>query len=137
MTSIRTVLSIAVSMNLEVEQLDVKTEFLHGDLEEEIYMRQPEGFVKRGKEHLVCRLKKSLYGLKQWYRKFDSFMTYQGYHKTLADHCVFVKKFEGGDFLILLYVDDMLIVGRDQSKIRMLKKALNRTFAMQDFGPAR
>ena len=60
MTSIRTVLSIAASMNLEVEQLDVKTTFLHGDLEEEIYM-QPEGFVKNGKEHLVCRLKKSLY----------------------------------------------------------------------------
>ena len=65
MTSIRTVLSIAASMNLEVEQLDVKTTFLHGDLEEEIYMQQPEGFEKRGKEHLVCRLKKSLYGLKQ------------------------------------------------------------------------
>ena len=73
-------------MNLEVEQLDVKTAFLHGDLEEEIYMHQPEGFVEKGKEHLVCRLKKSLYGLKQtprqWYRKFDSFMTDQGYHKT-------------------------------------------------------
>ena len=55
MTSIRTVLSIASSMNLEVEQLDVKTTFLHGNLEEEIYMQQPEGFVERGKEHLVCR----------------------------------------------------------------------------------
>ena len=76
MTSIRMVLSITTSMNLEIEQLDVKTTFLHGDLEEDIYMQQPEGFVKRGKEHLVCRLKKSLYGLKQaprkWYRKFDS-----------------------------------------------------------------
>ena len=65
MTSIRTVLSIAASMNLEVEQLDVKTTFLQGDLEEEIYMQQLEGFVERGKEHLVCRLKKILYGLKQ------------------------------------------------------------------------
>ena len=65
-------------------------------------------------------------------------MTDQGYHKTKADHCVFVKKFEGGDFrILLLYVDDMLIVGRDQAKIRMLKKALNRTFAMKDLGPAR
>ena len=60
MTSVRTVPSIAANMNLEVEQLDVKTAFLHGDLEEEIYMLQPEGFMKRGKEHLVCRLKKSL-----------------------------------------------------------------------------
>ena len=82
MTSIRTVLSIVASMNLEVEQLDVKTTFLHGDLEEEIYMQQLEGFFEKGKEHLVCRLKKSLYGLKQaprqWYRKFDTFMTDQG-----------------------------------------------------------
>ena len=135
-------LSIAARMNLEVEQLDVKTAFLHGDLEEEIYMQQPEEFVKRGKEHLVCRLKKTLCGLKQaprqWYRKFDSFMTDQGYHKTQANHCVFVKKFEGGDFLILLlYVDDMLIVGRDQAKIQILKKALNRTLTMKDLGPAR
>ena len=64
MTSIRTVLSIAASMNLEVEQLDVKTALLHGDLKEEIYMQQQEGFVEKGKEHLVCRLKKRLYGLK-------------------------------------------------------------------------
>ena len=65
-------------MDLEVEQLDVKTAFLHGDSEEEIYMHQPEGFVEKGKENLVCRLKKSLYRLKQahrqWYRKFESLM---------------------------------------------------------------
>ena len=65
MTSIQTVLSIAASMDLEVEQLDVKTAFLHDDLEEEIYMQQVEGIVKKGKENLVCQLKKSLYGLKQ------------------------------------------------------------------------
>ena len=65
MTSIRIVLSISASMDLEVKQLDVKTLFLHIDFEEEIYMQQWEGFVKKGKKHLVCRLKKSLYGLKQ------------------------------------------------------------------------
>ena len=86
MTSIRTVLSITASMDLDVEQLDIKTTFLHGDLEVKIYMQQPEGFVKKGKENLVCQLKKSLYGLKQahreWYRKFDSFMINHGYQKT-------------------------------------------------------
>ena len=70
-TFIRIVLSITASMDLEVEQLEVKTVFLHGDLEEEIYMQQPERFVEKGKENLVCWLKKSLYGLKeaprQWY----------------------------------------------------------------------
>ena len=65
MTSIRAIFGLAAKQGLEVEQLDVKTTFLHGDLEEEIYMEQPEGFVEPGKEKLVCRLKKSLYGLKQ------------------------------------------------------------------------
>ena len=69
-TSIRTVLSIAASVNLEIEQLDVKTAFLHGKLDEEIYMQQPKGFAEKGKENLVCRLKKSLYGLKQVPRKW-------------------------------------------------------------------
>ena len=77
MSSIRVVLGMAATMDLEIEQLDVKTAFLHGDLEEEIYMEQPEGFMVAGKEHLVCKLKKSLYGLKQaprqWYKKFESF----------------------------------------------------------------
>ena len=58
-------MSIAASMNLEIEQLDVKTTFLHGELEEEIYMQKSKGFEVKGKENLVCRLRKSLYGLKQ------------------------------------------------------------------------
>ena len=74
------VLSIAASMDLEIKKLDVKTTFLHRELDEEIYMQQPEGFVEKGKENLVCQLKKSLYGLKQaprqWYKKFESFTLY-------------------------------------------------------------
>ena len=69
MTSIRVILGMAASMDLEVEQLDVKTAFLHGDLEEEIYMEQPEGFEVEGKEHMACKLKKSLYGLKHALRQ--------------------------------------------------------------------
>ena len=65
MTSIRAVLSLAATLDLEVEQMDVKTAFLHGGLEEEIYMKQPDGFLIEGKEDCVCRLRKSLYGLKQ------------------------------------------------------------------------
>ena len=63
-TSIRLLLSVAATFDFEVEQMDVKKTFLHGDLEEEIYMKQPEGFMVKGKKELVCRLKKSLYGLK-------------------------------------------------------------------------
>eukprot|EP00253_Pinus_taeda_P004652 PITA_04652 len=82
MTSIRTILSLVAAEDLHLEQLDVKKAFLHGDLEEEIYMQQPQGYEVKGKEKLVCRLKKSLYGLKQapsqWYLKFDKFMSEQG-----------------------------------------------------------
>jgi hypothetical protein len=142
MSSIRVVLSLAASLDLEIEQMDVKTAFLHGDLEEEIYMEQPEGFRVKGKEDYVCRLKKSLYGLKQaprqWYKKFESVMEEQGYRKTTSDHCVFVQKFPDGDFIILLlYVDDMLIVGMNSSRIDRLKKQLSQSFAMKDLGPAK
>ena len=87
------VLTLAASLDLEVEQMDVKTTFFHGDLEEEIYMEQPEGFVVDGKENHVCKLRKSLYGLKQaprrWYLKFESVIENQEYKKTSSDHCVF------------------------------------------------
>ena len=140
MSAIRVVLGLVASMNLKIEQFDVKIAFLHGDLENEIYMDQPGGFTIKGKEHLVCRLKRNLYGLKQarrqWYKKFDSFMVEHGYDRTASDHCVFVKKFSDGEFIILLlYVDDMLIIGRDIDKIDKLKKELSKSFEMKDLGP--
>ena len=141
-TSIHTVLSIAARMDLEVELLNVQTTFLYGDLVEEIYMQHLEGFVEKGKVNLVCRLKKILYGLKQkprqGYQKFESFMVDHGFHKMQADQCVFVKKYKGGDFLILLlYVDNMLIVGQDLKKIGSLKKALGKSFVIKDIGPTK
>ena len=79
MTSIRTILSLVVVEYFHLEQSDVKTTFLHGDLEEDIYMQQPQGYEVKRKENLVCKLKKSLYGMKQaprqWYLKFDKIMT--------------------------------------------------------------
>ena len=142
MSSIRVVLGLAASLNLEIEQLDVKTVFLHGNLDEEIYMNRPEGFKVKGKENLVCKLKKSLYGLKQapqqWYKKFDSFMMSREYKRTTSNHCVFVKRFSDSDFIILLlYVDDMLIIDRDANKIEKLKGELSRSFAMKDLGHAK
>ncbi|GKB50538.1 retrovirus-related pol polyprotein from transposon TNT 1-94, partial [Tanacetum coccineum] len=82
------------------------------------YMEQPEGFQVKGKEDYVCRLQKSLYGLKQaprqWYKKFESVIGKQGFRKTFSDHCVFFQRFGDDDFIILLlYVDDMLIVGKN------------------------
>ena len=83
MTSIRTILSLVVVEYFHLEQLDVKTTFLHGDLEEEIYMQKPQGYEVKGKDNLVCMLKKGLYVLKQaprqWYLKFDKFMKEHGW----------------------------------------------------------
>ena len=87
----------------------------------------------------MFKLKKSLYGLKQapkqWYKNFDSFMMSHGYNRTSSDHCVFTRKFSDDDFIILLlYVDDMLIIGHDSSKIDRLKRELNKSFSMKDLG---
>ena len=111
----------------------MKTAFLHGDLDEEIYMEQPNGFKVPKKEHIVCKLKKSLYGLKQaprqWYKKFDSFMMNHEYKRTVAGHCVYLKKFPDGKFVILLlYVDDMLIVEQYTTMIDHLKKDMPKFF---------
>ena len=102
-------------------------------------MEQPEGFKVKGKEELVCKLKKSLYRLKQaprqWYKKFDSFIENHSFSKTMSDYCVFVKKFSDNDFIILLlYVDDMLIIGKDASKINNMKREFRKSFAIKDLG---
>lgn len=126
-----------IELSLDIEQLDVKTTFLHGDLKKEIYINQPEGFEEPDKEHLVCHLKKSFYGLNQtprrWYKKFDSFIIQHNFKKTFAYHYVFVKKYDNDESIILLlYVDNMLIAGNDNIKIVALKKALSKCFSMKD-----
>ncbi|RVX00963.1 Retrovirus-related Pol polyprotein from transposon TNT 1-94 [Vitis vinifera] len=138
MSTIRLVLGMVAAENLHLEQLDVKTSFLHGDLEEDLYMIQPEGFIAQGQENLVCKLRKSLYGLKQaprqWYKKFDSFMHIIGFKRCEVDHCCYVKPFDNSYIILLLYVDDVLIVGSDIEKINNLKKQLSKQFAMKDLG---
>lgn len=110
MTSIIFLLSIVVAFDLEVEQMDVKTAFLHGDLEEEIYMKQPEGFAVKGKKELVCKLKKSLYGLKQsprmWYQKLYTYLLGLGFSRSKDDHYVYFKLVGDHFIYIALYVDD-------------------------------
>jgi hypothetical protein len=109
----------------DLEQLDVKTAFFHGELEEEIYMQQPQGFIVQGKESLVRKLRRSLYGLKQaprqWYKKFDSFMCSTRFTRCNADHCCYVKSFKNSYIILLLYVDDMLIARASIEEINKLK----------------
>ena len=102
MTTLRTVLALVAHENMALVQMDVKIAFLHGNLHEEIYMQQPEGFAIKGKEDLVCKLKKSLYGLKQalrkWYHKFDTFMKFQGFGRSDTNHCLYTKRVLDGSF---------------------------------------
>ena len=127
--------------DLELEQLDVKTAFLHGELDEEIYMDQPEGFIVPGKEDFVCKLKKSLYGLKQsprqWYKRFDSFMISHGFERSKYDSCVYIKFVDGSPIYLLLYVDDMLIAAKGMKEITTLKAHLSSEFEMKDLGAAK
>ena len=117
---------MCATFDLYLKQLYVKIAFqiafLHGELEEDIYILQPEGFAKTCKENLVCRLKKSLYGLKQelryWYKRFNSFIISLGYNRLSSDHCAYYKRFKDNDFIILLlYVDDMLIAGPNKDRV--------------------
>jgi transposase InsO family protein len=140
-SSIRALLALVTLLNYELEQLDVKTAFLHGELEEEIYMSQPEGFVVPGKEDQVCLLKKSLYGLKQsprqWYKRFDAFMVHNGFTRSAYDSCVYHGKLGEDSVYLLLYVDDMLIAAKSMSAVNKLKKQLGKEFDMKDLGGAR
>ena len=141
-SSIRIMLALVAQLDLELVQMDVKTAFLHGNLEEEIYMTQPEGFKVAGKENMVCKLEKSLYGLKQssrqWYKRFDEFMLRQGYKRSKYDHCVYLHKLKDGSFVyLLLYVDDMLIASKNSEEIDKLKIQLKKEFEMKDLGEAK
>ena len=122
--------------------MDVKIAFIHGDLEEEIYMNLPDGFEVTGKEDYVCKLKRSLYVLKQaprqWYLKFDKFMLEIGFTRSNSDHCVYIQRYNDGNYIILsLYVDDMLVAGPSMKKIKELKMKLANRFSMKDLGEAK
>ena len=133
--SIRMVLTIAALRNLELHQMDVKTTFLNGDLDEEIYMKQPEGFSATGEEKEVCKLVKSLYSLKQWHEKFDNVMMLHGFKINECDKCVYIKDTKHGYVMVCLYVDNMFIVGSDDKMIISTKNMLNSRFDMKYMGP--
>lgn len=135
-TSIRVLMAIASIYNLFVHQMDVKTAFLNGDLDEEVYMEQPEGFVLPGNEHKVCKLIKSLYGLKQapkqWHEKFDTIILSNGFKHNNADKCIYSKFTDDYGVIICLYVDDLLIFGTNMRGIYETKKYLSSQFKMKD-----
>ncbi|CAJ2638269.1 unnamed protein product [Trifolium pratense] len=139
-TSIRVLISIAAIFNLTLHKMDVKTAFLNGDLEEEIYMEQPEGFVIHEQENKVCKLDKSLYGLKQapkqWHEKFDNLMLSNGFKVNESDKYIYYKFENGICTFMCLYVDDLLIFGSNLSAVNAVKSLLCNNFDMKDLGEA-
>lgn len=140
-SSIRALLAIAAHLDLEIHQMDVKTAFLNGDISEDIYMRQPEGFEVAGQEHLVCKLNKSLYGLKQagraWYLKIDSALIALSFHRLQSDNCIYVRRTSPDVLTIIaLYVDDLLILSNSLDSLATVKRHLSSQFDMKDLGEA-
>lgn len=119
--SIRLILAIVAHLDLELYQMDVKTAFLNGDLAEEIYMDQPEGFVMEEQECKVYKLKHSIYGLKQksrqWYLRFHRAAISDGFTMIEEDHCVYIKRSKDIFLILSMYVDDILLAGNDKEMI--------------------
>jgi hypothetical protein len=128
LNSVRILLSVAVSRSWPLYQLDIKNAFLHGDLQEEVYMDQTLGYVVTGSEHLVCRLRKALYGLKQspraWFDGFSAVVFGYGFQCSTYDHSVFVHHSSTCIVVLIVYVDDIIISGSDSTGIADLKRYL-------------
>jgi len=138
MDTIRFLLAVAAHRNWKVFQLDVKSAFLNGILQEEIYVEQPAGFVNQGKEDKVYLLKKALYGLKQapraWYGRIDDYLTGSGFQKSLSEATLYVKRFNDDVLIISLYVDDLLVTGSNTVQVAEFKLNMMQVFEMTDLG---
>ena len=138
--SIRILLSITAHFNYEIRQMDVKTAFLNGNLEEEIYMKQPEGFIAKNEEHMECKLKMSIYGLKQasrsWNIKFDQAIKSFDFEQNIDEPCVYKTHQDKVVIFLVLYVDDILLIGNDIGVLSLVKIWLSSQFDMKDLGEA-
>ncbi|PKU78648.1 Retrovirus-related Pol polyprotein from transposon TNT 1-94 [Dendrobium catenatum] len=135
MTTIRILLTLALNRNWEIRRLDVSNAFLHGDLSETVYMRQPPGFVDTTSPSAVCKLNKSLYGLKQaprqWFEKLTTFLQHQGFRFTRSDPSLLTFRRNTIQIFLLIYVDDILITGNDHAALTELLSTLHKHFALK------
>ncbi|RVW23780.1 Retrovirus-related Pol polyprotein from transposon TNT 1-94 [Vitis vinifera] len=138
--SLRIILALVAHFDLELQQMDVKTTFLNGELEEKVYMKQPEGFPSSDGEQLVCKLKKSIYGLKQasrqWYLKFHNIISSFGFVENVMDQCIYLKVSGSKVCFLVLYVDDILLATNDKGLLHEAKQFLSKNFDMKDMGEA-
>lgn len=137
MTTVRVLLALASSKNWLINQLDINNAFLHGDLNEDVYMEIPQG-VKTDGPNKVCKLIKSLYGLKQanrqWYAKLLNLLLTLGYSQGTVDPTLFTKIISGSFAALLIYVDDMILVGNSMAEFDSLKSTLHSQFGIKDLG---
>lgn len=137
--SIRALLAASVNDEMYVHQMDVVTAYVQGELSDEIYMEQPEMYIKQGEESKVCKLLKPLYGLKQsgreWYKKFDKFITDSGGIRTTADPCVYVFGQGVNRVITIIYVDDIILASKTIVKLEAIKSKLKSAFKVVDLGP--
>jgi hypothetical protein len=138
--SLRIIMTLVAHYNLELHQMDVKIAFLNGDLLENVYMAQPKGFVMKGKEHMGCHLRKSIYGLKQTsrqlYLKFDETIRSFDFKENEEDNCIYAKFGNGKFIFLILYVDDILLASSDVSLLLETKMFLSSNFDMKDLAEA-
>src|SRR3954470_1782540 len=138
--SVRIMLEIAAYFDYEIWQMDAKTAFLNGDMEEELYMIQPKGFVDPSDADKVCKLQRSIYGLKQasqsWNQHFDKVIKIFGFIQTYGEACIYKKVSGSSVAFLILYVDDILLIGNDVDLLNSVKDYLNNSFLMKDLGKA-
>jgi len=134
--SIRLLLALAAKYDLELHQMDVKTAFLYGLLDEVVYMEQPEGYADDST--MVWRLQRSLYGLKQspraWYRELDAFLKSLGFRRTISDQSIYVRLDTGGLIIVGVYVDDLTIAAERKDTLAAFKSSMSARYSMKDLG---
>eukprot|EP00261_Vitis_vinifera_P039164 XP_019080407.1 PREDICTED: uncharacterized protein LOC109123862 [Vitis vinifera] len=137
-STVRVVFTIALSRNWAIKQLDVNNAFLNGDLQEEVFMQQPQGFIDEQNPNLVCRLHKALYGLKQapraWFEKLHRALLSFGFVSAKSDQSLFLRFTPNHITYVLVYVDDILVIGSDTAAITSLIAQLNSEFSLKDLG---
>uniref|UniRef100_A0A2N9EZA0 Apple domain-containing protein n=1 Tax=Fagus sylvatica TaxID=28930 RepID=A0A2N9EZA0_FAGSY len=137
-TTVRTILTIALSAGWSIRQIDIQNVFLHGNLSEEVFMHQPPGYSHPSFPHHVCKLKKALYGLKQapraWFSRLSTRLIELGFHGSLSDTSLFIYKSSTYTMFILIYVDDIIITSSNSSAIDNLLSSLQTDFAVKDLG---
>jgi hypothetical protein len=136
--TVRLLIALAADRGWEMHHLDVKLAFLNGDLQEEVFVQQPEGFVKKGSENKVLKLSKDLYGLHQapraWNAKLDCTLSALGFVRSLSEPAIYTRRSNSSQLVVGVYVDDLVITGPDRREICMFKKEMAAEFKMGDLG---